>query len=86
MCLMSPETGAAGSTLNVLKRDLMLGTGHETCINTSSYFLGFGPSITTTFLLLIPKREKERRMLAPAPLFQKHEWQALCLVALLSFQ
>jgi len=73
LCLwMSRETGAAGSTLNVLERDIVLRTGHERCINTPSCSPGFLPSTTTTFLLLIPKDKQAVYMWAPTPLFQNN--------------
>jgi len=84
--LMRRGTCSVGWILSGLKRDLMLGTGHERCTNTSSRSSGFLFSITTTFLLLIPKNEPEEFMWAPAPLFQNNDSSTgMCACAALFF-
>ena len=75
---------SAGWILNALEWDIMLGTGHKRCINTSSRSSGFLFSITSTFLLLISKNEPEEFMLAPALPFQNARVKATCALSLLS--
>ena len=79
---MRQATCPAGLILNALEWDIMLGTGHERCTNTSSCSPGFLPSTTTIFLLLIPKNEPEEFMWAPPPLFQNDDsMRGMCAFA-----